>query len=53
MVVSVAAIMAVAHNGGYYDRPYNPWNSVQNRNLIAYNNNSRYYDDYNPLWMNG
>jgi hypothetical protein len=41
------------YNGGYYDRPYNPWNSVQNRNLIAYNNNSRYYDDYNPLWMNG
>ena len=41
------------YNNGYYDRPYNPWNSSYNRNLIAYNNNSRYYDDYNPLWMNG
>lgn len=41
------------YNGGYYDRPYNPWNSSYNRNLISYNNNSRYYDDYNPSWLNG
>ncbi len=47
-------------NGYYNQRPYNPWNSRQNRDLIAYNNNSGYYDDYSysnrsyqPAWLNG
>jgi len=47
-------------NGYYNQRPYNPWNSRQNRDLIAYNNNSGYYDNYSyndryyqPSWLNG
>ncbi len=48
---------------GYYnDRPYNPWNSARNRDLIRLNNNAGYYDNYNyryarngyePLWLFG
>ncbi|CAN5476287.1 hypothetical protein BH11CYA1_BH11CYA1_11680 [soil metagenome] len=49
-----------ADNSYYNPRPYNPWNSRQNRDLISYNNNSGYYDNsryndryYEPSWMNG
>ena len=48
---------------GYYnDRPYNPWNSARNRDLIRLNNNAGYYDNYNdryarngyqPTWLFG
>lgn len=47
-------------NGYYNQRPFNPWSSRQNRDLIAYNNNSGYYDNrghndryYQPSWLNG
>ncbi len=36
------------NNHNYYGQPFNPWSSPHNRNLIAYNNNSRFY---NPAWL--
>jgi hypothetical protein len=39
------------NNNNYFGRPFNPWNTPQNRGLIDYHNRYAYSGNYNPPWL--